>query len=57
MHRYGMGGFNALHDRTDDFKDQFPHYYVRFTFLWYYSCVIDVERVRVLVTVFPALAC
>ncbi len=52
-----MGGFNALHDRTDDFKDQFPHYYVRFTFLWYYSCVIDVERVRVLVTVFPALAC
>lgn len=33
MHRYGMGGFNALHDRTDDFKDQFPHYYVRFPFL------------------------
>lgn len=27
--RYGVEGFNCLHDRVDDFKAQFPHYFVR----------------------------
>jgi hypothetical protein len=26
--RYAVEGFNCLHDRVDDFKQQFPHYFV-----------------------------
>lgn len=26
--RFGVEGFNCLHDRVDDFKAQFPHYFI-----------------------------